>query len=275
MLSVSKKYISLVLLFVFLAACRQQQPARQTHELLNAQLWVQKSAEYKASCLQTYTLAKRMLDAALQDKNSSAALEQKGAYGNLPPAVILDVDETVLDNSAYETKLIKSNTFYSSSSWKAWCEQSKAQAIPGAVNFCLYASKKGVTVFYVTNRKENVKEATRQNLKALGFPLLSEKETLITRSSNSDKGPRREKIAQEYRILLLVGDNAGDFASAFTHASTTVRDSLTQVYKDYWGTKWIILPNPLYGDWEGALFDYEYKLPYMEKLKRKYRQLRD
>jgi len=257
----------LVLMFVMsgLISCAQKPDSAAQHNLLNSVLWTQRAAEHKALCLQAYNTADRMLQAALKDKNWTAATEQSGAYQNLPPAVILDVDETVLDNSPYEARLIKSGQSYSRDSWNAWCNEAKAEPIPGAVAFCNAAHDKGVTVFYVTNRREELKEATRKNLARAGFPLESDMETLIPRSDSSDKGPRRTAIAQNYRILLLIGDNAGDFFSGFTHAAQAKRDSLAEAYSANWGSKWIILPNPVYGDWEGAIFNYQYRLPEQEK----------
>jgi len=264
-----------LLIFLFgalLSSCSLEKP--QSNDLLNAVLWMQQSAEYKASALQAYRTARRMLDKALEEETWTAALEQTGGYQHLPPAVILDVDETVLDNSPFEAQLIFNQTPFSYELWDKWCYESRAQPLPGAVEFCNYAAQKGVTVFYVTNRRNHLTEATRENLKQAGFPLSNKTETVITRTDESDKGPRRAKIAARYRILLLIGDNNGDFTSGFTKAPTTTRDKLVEQYHDYWGTKWIVLPNPSYGDWEGALFEYNYKLSDDEKYNIKLKKLR-
>jgi 5'-nucleotidase (lipoprotein e(P4) family) len=133
-------------------------------------------------------------------------------------------------------------------------EEARAEAVPGALEFCEYAAHRGVTVFYVTNRQDHLLEATRRNLKALGFPLWTHRETIFPRIDNSDKGPRRAAIAQEYRILLLVGDDARDFSSEFVGRSLGERNMLLRKFKSEWGKKWIVLPNPLYGDWEKALY---------------------
>jgi len=111
-------------------------------------------------------------------------------------------------------------------------------------------------------------------LAQLGFPLEEDKETLLTRTDTSDKGARRTELSKEYRILLLIGDNNGDFASGFTKGTLQDRDSLVIEYKDYWGKKWIALPNPVYGDWEGAIIDYNYSLADQEKLNLKYKALK-
>jgi len=234
---------------------------------------MQHSAEYKASATQAYNTAQLMLNNALNNKKWTAAAEQSNDFRNLPPAIILDVDETVLDNSPFEVMLMKTGRVYELDSWHEWCFEKRATPVPGALEFCNYAAAKGVTVFYVTNRRDTVKEATRVNLAATGFPMNPDIETVLTRSKSSDKSERRSFIAEKYRILLLIGDNNGDFYSGFTHASQTKRDSLTSVYADNWGTKWIVLPNPSYGDWEGALLDYNYALPESEKLKVKFGKL--
>ena len=270
-----KKVIVFVFSLILILSCQKTEPDKYSHEILHSVLWIQHSAEYKASAMQAYVSAQLMLDKALNDKNWTAATEQESEYQALPPAIILDVDETVLDNSPYETLLIKSGQSYSRDSWNAWCNQKSAGAVPGALEFCNYAHQKGVTVFYVTNRNDNLKEVTRENLKTVGFPLDPQNETVFTKTETSDKNARRSAVAENYRILLLIGDNAGDFYSGFTHSNQAYRDSLTTVYKYYWGTKWIVLPNPIYGDWESALFDYDYGLPESEKLRIKFNKLKD
>src|SRR5690606_11199373 len=142
--------------------------------------------------------------------------EQQGDASALPPAVIVDVDETVLDNSYYQARMIRDNTAYSEATWGPWVMEARATAIPGAREFAGYAAKKGVTIFYVTNRMSNLEEATRRNLAAEGFPLSTGVDTVLTRGerkewSASAKGPRRAHVASTHRILLLIGDDLGDF----------------------------------------------------------------
>jgi acid phosphatase len=214
-----------------------------------------------------------MLDRALGDPSWTAALEQTGDFADLPPAVVLDVDETVLDNSFYEARLIMQGLEYTTDTWNEWCNEAAATPVPGALEFTRYAAGKGVKVFYVTNRRHVVEEATRRNLQELGFPLDSEEDTLQTRGEKRawegpDKRPRRRDIGSRYRILLLIGDNLGDFVSG-AEVSIAERNALAERYSDYWGTRWIVLPNPQYGSWEGALFEYEFGLTREEKLRRK------
>ncbi len=245
------------------------------HELLNGVLWMEHAAEYRALARQAYRTASQMLPVALKDSSWTAALEQTAHYRSLPPAVILDVDETVLNNAPYEARLIKTGQSYNRDSWNAWCREARAKAIPGAVEFCKFAVRKGVEVFFVTNRREELRQATFANLKKEGFPLQPDGSTLIMRTGSGDKGERRAKLAQKYRILLLIGDSGGDFASGFSHSAEPQRNRLVKQYREYWGSKWIVLPNPSYGDWEGALYDYRYDLNRQQKLREKMKKLED
>src|SRR5690606_15658902 len=140
----------------------------RTNENLHSTLWTQTSVEYRASTLQAYRLAMLMLDRALADSSWTAALEQEasGSYASLPPAVVLDVDGTVLDNSAYQARLVLEDAAYASDSWNAWVQEARAVPVPGAVAFTRYAHDKGVTVIYLTNRRGDTEEATRRNLAA-------------------------------------------------------------------------------------------------------------
>jgi acid phosphatase len=231
------------------------------HENLNAVVWVQTALEYEATALQAYRLAQLQLDAALADSSWTAALEQKGDASQLPPAVIVDVDETVLDNSYYQARMIRDNTAYSEATWGPWVMEARATAIPGAREFAQYAAKKGVTIFYVTNRMADLEEATRKNLAAEGFPLSTGVDTVLTRGerkewSASAKGPRRAHVATTHRIVLLIGDDLGDFV---VDASGTPeeRRARTAAQEDWWGRRWIMLPNPTYGSWERAIVGSE------------------
>ncbi len=243
------------------------------HEQMDAVLWVQNSAEYQAATIQAFNQARAALADALADPTWTAALEQTGAYETLPPAVILDVDETALDNSPHQGRLIRANTLFNSASWDKWVREERAEPVPGALEFCQYAASQGVTVFYVTNRGDDHREATRNNLRQAGFPLAEGRETVFTKGGNSDKGPRRAAIAGEFRILLLIGDNSADIASGFRSGDPTKRAALVDQYAGWWGNRWIMLPNPMYGSWEGALPGFDYSLDRDERLQAKRRAL--
>lgn len=227
--------------FVFLLSCATrppQQPCNAGLALVNAALWVQSAAEYRASAMQTYAVARRALDAALTISDVK------------PAAVILDLDETSLDNTPFEARMVHSRKAYDADAWKEWVSESAAGATPAAAEFLTYARSRGVTLFYITNRKADEKEATRQNLEKLGYPVTNE--TLLTRVDTSDKGPRRDFVASHYRVLLLLGDDLNDFTDA---AGKTVEQRIAIIRENAgrWGTSWFILPNPMYGSWEAAM----------------------
>lgn len=231
--------------------------SEKTHENLNAVLWMRTSLEYRHAARQAFRLASLMLDAALADRHWTAALEQSAGYENLPPAVILDVDETVLDNSPaqVDTMLSATGTFQEAD-WDLWVKKASAKAIPGAADFLKLASAKGVEIFYVTNRDRHHEADTVKNLAAEGLPFADEEHVLVkgeVEGWGSDKASRRRYVASRYRILLLVGDDANDFLSG-VRAGTADREQAIAPYESYLGTRWIMVPNPSYGTWENALW---------------------
>jgi 5'-nucleotidase (lipoprotein e(P4) family) len=228
-----------------------------THENLNSVLWMQTAVEYEAAAAQAYRLASLQLDTALKNPSWTAALEQTGDVSKLPPAVILDIDETVLDNSYFQARLVRDRAAYSEEGWSRWVQEARATPIPGAVEFTKRAAAAGVKVFFVTNRTAAAEAPTRANLQAHGFPLAADVDTVLARGERpewqaSAKGPRRAYVAREYRILLLIGDDLGDFV---VNASGTVdeRRQRTAPNASWWGERWIMIPNPTYGSWERAV----------------------
>jgi acid phosphatase len=246
-------------------ADRGAPPITRTHENLNATVWMQTSVEYRASALQAYHAARVALDAALADRHETAALEQTADPSQLPPAVVLDLDETVLDNSPFEARLIAQSTFahpvgYTEQAWSEWTRERRATAIAGAVEFLKYAAGRGVTPIYISNRDagKGGEADARAVLTRLGMPVANGDDTVLLRGENgwdsSDKGPRRAWVAARHRILLLVGDNVEDFITVPPRDQTLAgRDAMADRYGDWWGTKWIVVPNPTYGSWESAI----------------------
>lgn len=227
---------------------------RDTHEGLNGVLWMQTSAEFWALTTATYNSAQVLLERAISDTSWSAALEQTAAYENLPPGVILDLDETVLDNSPAQAQFVLERTAYQQDMWNAWVETMAAAAIPGAQAFIAFAEKNGVKVFFVTNRAASEQGSTLKNLTALG--ITASDETILSPGENgwtSDKTVRRAEIAKSYRVLLLVGDDTNDFVSTAT-LTPPQRIALARKYANRWGRTWILLPNAMYGSWERALY---------------------
>ncbi|MGH9458717.1 MAG: 5'-nucleotidase, lipoprotein e(P4) family, partial [Thermoanaerobaculia bacterium] len=240
------------------APAAEPEPNRADHRLLYATLWLQTAAEYRAAALQTFTTAGRAVEDALADPVWTAAVEQETAPAGLPPAVIVDIDETVLDNSPYEARLIRDRETFSGETWNAWVEERAALAVPGAVEFAREAAARGVTVFYVSNRDASAELATRENLRAAGFPLDRRTDVVLLRGergwTESDKSARRAAVASTHRILLLVGDDLGDFLPN-VRVSRAERDALVSRYEEKWGTSWFVVPNPMYGSWERAILE--------------------
>ena len=224
-------------------------------------LYQQTAAERLAGSFQTFRSAKQALDNALADSSWSALPGQD--VQDKRPAIIVDVDETVLDNTAYEARMILDGTKYPEG-WVNWGKEAVATEVPGAKDFLNYADSKGVTIFYVTNRVIELKESTKKNLTKLDIPLDQDIDTVLMRGENnwdSNKGPRRELIGEKYRVLLMVGDNLGDFVDAKdNNLSPKQRKEIVRAYSDYWGVKWFMIQNIAYGDWEGALYNFDYSL---------------
>lgn len=237
-------------------------------DTLNAVLWAQTSIEAQAAAVGAYALAKIRLDEALADPTWTAATEQTGDYKDLPPAVILDVDETVLNTSAYQARGIADNVGFDPKTWTRYVNTKVDTAIPGALDFAHYAASKGVKVFYVTNRTKEEEPATAEHLKALGFPMGENVDTLLTAKEQPDwsssKGTRRAAIAKDYRILVLIGDNFGDFSDAYK-ATVEERQKSYDDAKDRWGRSWIVIANPVYGSFETSPYGNDYKVPPEER----------
>lgn len=250
--------------------------ANHPHELLLSTLWVRTSGEYYASVLQAYRTARLSLDEALKDPEWTADPNQKNPY-TLPPAVVLDLDETVLDNTGFEISMIEKNTEFTPAMWTEWVNQGAAKLIPGALEFIRYAQSRGVRVFYVTNRTAHEEAATRINLKQVGIVLDDTTDELLTRGEQpdwtADKATRRRILSKEYRTLLYIGDNLNDFVSG-VRVTPQERIKIAIKHKERWGKQWILMPNPIYGSWEQSLYDFAYKLSYADKLKRKYDYLK-
>lgn len=244
------------------------------NDMLMAVLWTQRSVEYKANALTVFALAKIRLDEALADKSWTAApLEQKGDFGALPPAVILDVDETVLDNSLYQVWLARSGQSFSTRTWNQFCADQVSLAIPGAVAFTKYADSKGVKVFYITNRDASVEAVTRENMARLGFPMGGNVDTFLMQNERKEwasaKSTRRAVVTSGYRVLLNIGDNFGDFDDRY-RTSPADREKAYVEDTSYWGRQWLMLSNPTYGSFDTAPYGHDFKKSRDEQRKAKW-----
>lgn len=248
-------------------ACGSSQTLTETSSLpdnktTQATLWVQNAAEYQAITRQAYAVALRNLSLPLEDSFWTASLpqEENENYMKLPPAIILDIDETVLDNSPFQARMIKQDKTFNIEDWNAWCNEAKAEAVPGALEFTQYAAEQGITIFYISNRSFEVEEATRKNMIKLGFPVSKKMDNIMMNGEepgwNSSKIERRNQVEENYRVIMMFGDDLNDFLPA-KDITQNKRAEFVEEYSDYFGRKWFVLPNPIYGSWEQALTDFQ------------------
>ena len=252
----------------------QAQQSPPAHDMLLANLWMQRAVEYKANTLTVYALARLRLEEALADRSWTAApAEQKGDFHNLPPAVIVDVDETVLDNSKYEVWLMQADQSFSTKTWNQFCAAQISTAIPGAVEFTKYADTKGVKVFYVTNRGAETEKDTRANMEKLGFPMGGNVDTFLMQGEKPEwvgaKSTRRAAITKDYRVVLNIGDNLGDFDDRY-RSSEPDRIKAFEAGMPYWGKQWLMLSNPTYGSFDTSPFGHDFKKSRDEQRKAKW-----
>jgi 5'-nucleotidase (lipoprotein e(P4) family) len=241
----------LALAFVFLtcsssATAQSIQPPADNGYIEGAVLWQQSSGERRALSYQAFALARMMLD---RDLRMNRRLKK-------PRAVIVDLDETILDNSLNEGMQVKNHVNFNQKDWTEWVNRAEATAVPGSVEFLNYAAAHGVTVFYITNRNDIQKQGTAANLKKLGFPNVNDQTLLVqTDPKNSSKEPRRQSVAAKYRVVLLMGDDLNDFAKVFEDSKTVEsRIAASDQFKNEFGKRFIVLPNAMYGNWETAIY---------------------
>lgn len=238
---------------------------------LNAVLWMQRSAEYAATTRTVYRAAADHLDVALAEKNWDALVpgerDNAGKTAALPPAVIMDVDETVLDNSPYQARLVRDGKEFDEVSWDQWVAEKKAKPLPGVVDFAKAATAKDITVLYLSNRAEHLQAATLENLRSAGLPVADDSVFLGLgtfvegcEQNGSEKNCRRQLAGRKYRVLMQFGDQLGDFAQIVANTPEG-RAAMLDEYRDWFGERWWMLPNPTYGSWEPALFNNAWSEP--------------
>lgn len=236
---------------------------------LNAVVWTQTAIEHDLIYIQTFRDAQSRLLAALHDPQWDALTkdDRTTPFTGLPPAVVLDIDETALDNSPYQARLVKSGGQYDEASWAAWCKEERARAMPGALAFTRYAAGHGIAVIYLSNRAQDLDTATLANLRKLGFPV-SGPEAFLGLGTvlpgceqvGTEKGCRRQLVGRKYRVLMQFGDQLGDFVDVVANTEAGRKQAIAG-YMDWVGTRWFVLPNPTYGSWEPALFNNDWSAP--------------
>ncbi|MEI7036805.1 5'-nucleotidase, lipoprotein e(P4) family [Fulvimonas yonginensis] len=248
---------------------------------LNAVAWSQTAIEHDLIYLQTYRDAQTRLLAALADPHwdALAKADRVVPADGLKPAVILDVDETVLDNSPYQARLVRSGSEFNEADWAAWCKEARARALPGVVEFTRFAARHGIEVIYLSNRAKDLDQATLANLRAAGLPVAGPQSFLGLgtfvegcEQVGSEKGCRRQLVARHHRVLMQFGDQLGDFVDVLPNTPEG-RKRVVAPYLNWIGERWFVLPNPSYGSWEPALFDNDWQAPREERRRRKMQAL--
>ena len=223
---------SFLFIFLFLFACNNVEISKKEHSLY----WQKNSAEYVALSYQAYNLAKFRLN------------EKLNSEFNKRPAIVIDLDETVLNNLPYNEMLIDSSEVFNQESWSRWVNKKIATKVPGSLEFINYAKSKNVKIVYLSNRRVENYDPTKENLVNLGYPF-DEDTLMLLRDETGDKTARRNTL-NDYEIIMLLGDNLADFNSVFYKKSNKERiqsvDSLSKMF----GDKFIVFPNLIYGDWE-------------------------
>lgn len=245
-----KKQLFLLSTFaLLLASCSTQQPISTSgntnahHPSENAVLWHQTAAEYDALCYQAYNIAKSNLE-------EYKSVGPQG--GDMPPAIIMDLDETVLDNSAYNARLVLENKKHTEERWNSWVKEMKAELVPGARDFIHYAQEVNIPIFFISNRSEETLQYTVDNLQQVGIDVQPDK--LFLKSESSQKASRRKRVISEYYVIMLIGDNLADFEDLFEEeTNVTERNEFFTNVSSLMGSRYIILPNTMYGNWLNAL----------------------
>ena len=224
-------------------ALKQKQQYQAETETMGL-LWMRTSAEYRALAYQGYNVAMNAVKMAVTDPS----------HQRKPLAIVLDADETVVDNTKLMGESIPNgNGRFDAPWWRQAVHQGKSQAMPGAVEFLNEVHKQGVEIFYVSNRYAPVNlDVTIQNFKELGFPSV-DKDHVLLFEKDSDKQPRFDMIAKKYYVVVYMGDNAGDFPIGTKGKTLAERNAIIDDHKEDFGTTFIVFPNPAYGSWVSAL----------------------
>ena len=224
-------------------ALKQKQQYQAETETMGL-LWMRTSAEYRALAYQGYNVAMNAVKMAVTDPS----------HQRKPLAIVLDADETVVDNTKLMGEsIVNGNGRFDAPWWRQAVHQGKSQAMPGAVEFLNEVHKQGVEIFYVSNRYAPVNlDVTIQNFKELGFPSV-DKDHVLLFEKDSDKQPRFDMIAKKYYVVVYMGDNAGDFPIGTKGKTLSERNAIIDAHKEDFGTTFVVFPNPAYGSWVSAL----------------------
>ncbi|MCB2207926.1 MAG: 5'-nucleotidase, lipoprotein e(P4) family [Bacteroidetes bacterium] len=236
--------IMTIIALLSLSACcdktESNEAEKQERYLMTATLYNYFAAEYQALAHQAFNIGKERLAHIRSERPEDENL-----------AIVVDIDETILNNTPYEAKAMLDGKSYESESWYEWSNMAVAEPVPGALEFIQFADSLGFHVFYISNRKEKFEgEGTRENIRNMGFPQTMDDHFLL-RTDERNKEKRRQSVSENYEIVLLAGDNLGDFyedTDVFTEREAIMKSNI-----NHFGRKFIVLPNAIYGDWLTAI----------------------
>lgn len=223
---------------------------------LDANLYMQTAAEYRACCLQAYNLATYRLQSYIAGRSNT----------DRPVAVIMDLDETVFDNAGFQAMQVRSRLAFDTRLWEIWEAKHGKQVrlIPGAKAFIEDARQRGATVVFISNRSAEYASQAKEALERLGIPVPDDG-LLKLSTGSTDKTQRIAEVTSKYDLGLIVGDNLRDFENDFKcpdlqqktpeqlEAAIQARKDRVDANASKWGERWIILPNPAYGEWTKPL----------------------
>lgn len=235
-----------------LAGCWGRHSAALSQQGADAVLWQRSSAEAYLLYQQGFDLATARLEANVAEVNEEQKMLDSSHWIRRPLAVIVDIDETVLDNSPYYVDAISRGRTFSETDWKAWTDRASAKALPGAKMFLDHAAAKGCEVFYITNRGRVEKESTLRNLKQAGLPFADETHLLLMGGS-TNKTERRAGVAATHRVVLLVGDQLRDFDERFKDRGVNNGKNAVDALADTLSRYFVLVPNPMYGTFRDAI----------------------
>ncbi|EGC1082953.1 5'-nucleotidase, lipoprotein e(P4) family [Salmonella enterica] len=254
-----KMKLSILAGVVLLSGCAHSYTEEQAQDRLSSQStlavnWMQQSGEYRALSWQAFNTAKNIF------MHSPASPEER-------KAVIVDIDETVLNNIPYEAWLIEESKNYSDKTWHQWVTARHAAAMPGAVSFANFVLAHKGRIFYISNRDAVDYQSTVDNLIQQGFPDINRETVILKTAGNTDKTARfKDVIAKGYTPVIFMGDNLNDFTGETWHKDNKQRRRFVDENHEKFGMKFIVLPNPSYGDWEGGMSQQYWKLSLEQKM---------
>ena len=209
-------------------------------------LWYQNAAEVDALYQQGYNIATNKLKELLKQPT------------NKPYSIVLDIDETVLNNIPFQVKMVKDGTAFNPKLWDEWVQKAEATPVAGAKEFLQFADKNKVQIYYISDRTDAQVDATIKNLEAQGLPVQGRDHLMFKKEGDKSKEGRRQEVIKHTNLVMLFGDNLVDFAE-FSTKSESDRDKMFEQLKAEFGDKFIIFPNPMYGSWESAVYKGEKK----------------